>query len=343
MGLTRSGRPYVPDLPPHAPAAPGFSSHVFSPPIVFMQRVSSSGPRTIPTTFADSVWGPGKTKARRLIELVAEQLTVTGSRASNGGATAAVFLAHLSQVSRELSKLARDNALWGPLVTLSFGEDAACSLPCRLPKRGPTMFHSIFGKLARTFRDRPSLFFDCLMITRDDPSDPQAMEGRALPYIRSLTLEERSRVALWTKRCKLVDDMGDSFEIAKPGKGPHISQLDISKALAQSHRMTRELEIVAPPGEPCITVDSLLAALAAFEHGWQTHPDGAVELLERLLTAVSVSSPQPTCLACAGKHRAHTCSLALSTDSLTESAGCSCFVPVWKTAAAVVKEISEAS
>ena len=189
-------------------------------------------------------------------------------------------------------------------------------------------------------------------LTTPDPRDGRmtrlplalhAIGSRALADIRSLTLEERSRVALWTKRCKLVDDMGDSFEIAKPGKGPHISQLDISKALAQSHRMTRELEIVAPPGEPCITVDSLLAALAAFEHGWQTHPDGAVELLERLLTAVSVSSPQPTCLACAGKHRAHTCSLALSTDSLTESAGCSCFVPVWKTAAAVVKEISEAS
>jgi hypothetical protein len=62
---------------------------------------------------------------------------------------------------------------------------------------------------------------------------------------------------------------------------------------------TRMLEVIAPEGAPCVTLELLVTSLSAFESGWRAR-EGRVDLLQDLLvtdtTLGTAPAPEPALL-----------------------------------------------
>ena len=206
MGRTRNSSEYEPHAPPEAAAhATAFGACVLSPPL--QQAIAAEAS----SKTWSAAWSAGSTSSRALCELIAETLASEdddGECISNGAAGAAIFLGKLCLCSMSLRRTAGDNALWRPLVAQCFGAEAECGFAGELPKRGPYMSISTYGKLARELQANASFYMRSLIIERGgrpkcivhDPTAPWE-----LAY-RDLTTAERSRVAIWAPRFTLIDE-----------------------------------------------------------------------------------------------------------------------------------------
>ena len=184
------------------------------------------------------------------------------------------------------------------------------------------MSFRVYSLLTLSMQVQPSMWFMSLCITRgeqqevpcaraedSDVSPPPPALARVLsftsgnaglPELRMLTRAERSRVALWQGHIRLIDDLGDAFEvsptaasaIATPAPGvrgnvkllvKHIEEsLKAGSALRSWRPASRVLEVKAPGGQCFMTAEQLLLSLDAFESGWAAR-EGKAELLDAML------------------------------------------------------------
>ena len=216
--------------------------------------------------FAETVWGESQPQ-RRVLELVAEHmiqekrsLKETGLE-RNGAATAACFLSRLMCVCWQLRHHASSNELWGPLLFFSFGADCAASLEVQLPTRGPRLHYTVYKKVVHELRIMPSLWFRGLCHERGGRTiavmSPEHRNNSNRQQFRTLSHEERSRVVFWRAGFRLVDDLGDAFDIspsaaAKLKPSAAASTLGNGKLterlLREGRQNTRILDVVAPDG-----------------------------------------------------------------------------------------------
>ena len=272
-----------------------FRQGVFSPPVVL------AGASLSPTaTASDAVWGENSTRQRMVLALVAETLLEVHLRfehdmCRNGGVPAVLFLSKLMCCSAMLRDAAGANSLWAPLISACFGADAYAASALRVSDSAvkERMQHHIFGAIARGLHAAPSMWCYSLFIERGSHARTSAIvfdEG-GLPSMRPLTRDERQRVVFWRPRFKLLDDMGDAFSISPRAAARVADDAPKLKCPAALLRVppsgsmptaTRMLEVIAPEGAPCVTLELLVTALSAFESGWRAR-EGRVDLLQDLL------------------------------------------------------------
>ena len=286
-----------------------FRQGVFSPPVVL------AGASLSPTaTASDAVWGENSTRQRMVLALVAETLLEMHLRSDhdlcrNGGVPAALFLSKLMCCSVMLRDAAGANSLWAPLISACFGADAYAASALRVSDSAvkERMQHHIFGAIARGLHAAPSMWCYSLYIERGSHTRTSAIvfDECGLPSMRPLTRDERQRVVFWRPRFKLLDDMGDAFSISPRAAARVADDAPKLKCPAALLRVppsgsmptaTRMLEVIAPEGTPCITLELLVTSLSVFEWGWRAR-EGRVDLLQDLLvtdtTLGTAPAPEP--------------------------------------------------
>jgi len=310
-GVTSAGRAPTRASRP-ADGVHHFRQGVFSPPVVL------AGASLSPTaTASDAVWGENSTRQRMVLALVAETLLEVHLRSEhdmrrNGGVPAVLFLSKLMCCSAMLRDAAGANSLWAPLISACFGADAYAASALRVSDSAvkERMQHHIFGAIARGLHAAPSMWCYSLFIERGSHARTSAIvfdEG-GLPSMRPLTRDERQRVVFWRPRFKLLDDMGDAFSISPRAAARVADDAPKLKCPAALLRVppsgsmptaTRMLEVIAPEGAPCVTLELLVTSLSAFESGWRAR-EGRVDLLQDLLvtdtTLGTAPAPEPALL-----------------------------------------------
>jgi hypothetical protein len=288
MGRTRNGSTYVPQqqLKPSSGStsedggseAPGFWTAVESPPLATVphQRLSSST-----VSWSSAFGGPSR---RTLLELIVE--TLCGSRHCegsetqiNGAAEAALFLGKLCMTSGAMRQHAGANALWYPLMQLSFGPDAACQLSGPLPCCGTHSAMTTYVKLVHEMATAPSMFARSIIVQRGST--------RALTYdydhsgpgklsFRALSSTELSRIALWSSKYKLAEETCSSpGTLTISAACGTLSFESMLAMLRQTVPSLRARSFCSPsyslPSDshprmlPYVTVSQLLASIEEFE------------------------------------------------------------------------------
>lgn len=276
MGRTRRGSTYERALTEDA--ALNADESVFSR-LVLSPTLAGSPPDPLneePVGWATETLGWDQ---RPILVLIAESLIrdSNSTNSTNGAAHAASFLTKISSVSKALRHLAISPDVWRPLLSLTFGPDYYVQTDARLPPRGRQQSISLYAQLRREMSVRPSFFFRSLILRRDGKvrvADAGCVDG---PIYRDLTVEERSRVALWAPRFTLIDEAGFDLPVISPRVLADVPKL--ARKLARqtvgegaptpTPKRSRQ-SFSAPDGDSFCTVAVMLRAIREFDHGVDT-------------------------------------------------------------------------
>ena len=144
------------------------------------------------------------------------------------------------------------------VLTLAFGgEDALSGMTMPLPRPGRQAYHRAFCQLATEARRLPAFFVHSILLERGGRACISAIDHHDLdapPGYRSLTLAERSQVALWSSRLTLVDD-GTYFDVPPSLLEDLLLGDATATAMLASLPSTRKQTFVAPSHQIYMTVE----------------------------------------------------------------------------------------